>query len=100
MIATLRVIEQSTNAHLPFYPRDIINFADDDYLVLSNEGDFGTVREATPDGATVSQFYWVFGGVAARRTGLRMDVPQYWCDSAAFAVAPISLSIKRGALNR
>jgi hypothetical protein len=82
MKTSLRVIEQSTNAHVPFRSGEIIDFAGDEYLVLRNAGHFGTVREATSEGATVRQFYWEFAGVTARRTGLRLEVPQAWCESA------------------
>ena len=76
----MRELEGSTNTDAPFQPGEIVSFADDQYIVLRNDGASGTVRGAGPDGTAIERFYWLFGGEEARRTGARMDLPACCCE--------------------
>jgi len=56
----------TTNAQEPFKPGETIDFCDDHYVVESNHGNSGTVREAG-GGQRISPFYWKFDGADCRR---------------------------------
>jgi len=46
---------------MDFKPTDIIEFCDEEYLVLENYGDSGKVQ-VYPNGLTIDPFYWNFHG--------------------------------------
>ena len=78
----MREFEATTNADAPFEPGEIVSFADDQYIVLRNDGASGAVREAGPGGAAIEPFFWVFGKEAVRRTGARMELPACCLEAA------------------
>lgn len=45
----------------PFEPGQRISFAGDEFIVVTNHGDHGMVREPGPDGQQV-RMYWRFEG--------------------------------------
>lgn len=57
----------STNQDKPFTPGETIEFCDDQYVVISNHGRSGTVREVGKGGKQISPFYWTFEGTDCRR---------------------------------
>lgn len=56
-----------TNSEKPFKPGETIDFCGDEYVVVANHGNSGTVREAGKDGQLISPFYWSFQDVDCRR---------------------------------
>jgi hypothetical protein len=57
----------STNKDKPFEPNETIAFCDDEYVVIANHGNSGTVREAGTGGRQLSPFYWTFQGAECTR---------------------------------
>jgi hypothetical protein len=57
----------TTNKDKPFAPGETIDFCDDQYVVVANHGNSGTVREAREGGRQISPFYWSFEGADCRR---------------------------------
>lgn len=57
----------STNKDKPFTPGETIDFCDDQYVVVANHGNSGTVREAGEGGQQISPFYWTFEGADCQR---------------------------------
>lgn len=50
-----------------FKKGDIIIFCDEEFEVLVNYGDCGKVRENSPNGATIDDFYWNYCGSKCER---------------------------------
>jgi len=44
-----------------FKKGDVIIFCEEEYEVLDNYGTTGKVKENSPNGTVISNFYWVFG---------------------------------------
>jgi hypothetical protein len=57
----------TTNHDKPFESGELIEFCDDQYEVLANHGNSGTVRELGLNGSKINPFYWSFGGEYCHR---------------------------------